>query len=150
CAIDLEFLYRFLANGGANTTAAIVGLTTVHGDVVAAPIASVKRQTAVRRLLHSEAVGVSLRLRIRNPGGEQGERKVIAAIDRQVRDGRVVDRIRLLRSLALDQRQLDRDLHDLAALADRELEIDPGDFSYRQLDPFLGLNHKPRFFHFDL
>ena len=149
-AIDLKFLDGLLADSGAHATAGVVRLAAVDGDAVAAAVASVEGESAVRRLLDAEAVGVGLGLGIGDTGREQCERQVIPPVDRQVANGRFVNGIGLLRALGVDQRSLGRDFHHLAALADRQLEVDIGDLAHGQLDALSDLRRKAGLLYFDI
>src|SRR5215472_4251468 len=53
-AVDLELLHRILADVQTYSARVIVGLAAIHHHAVASSVTPVKRETALRRLLHSE------------------------------------------------------------------------------------------------
>ena len=81
-AVDLEFLHRILAQGQAHAALIVIGFATVHGHAVSPAIASVKRRSALGRLLHTKILVVSQPGRVSRARHQQGESKVIAAADR--------------------------------------------------------------------
>src|SRR5208282_887690 len=105
-AIDLKFLYVVLAYGKANAAAIARGLATVDGDAVAAAIAAVERQPALRCLLDSEILVTRESSGIRYTRREQSKRKVIAPINRQVGNILLRDRVGLAASFRFHHRRL--------------------------------------------
>lgn len=103
--VDLEFLDGVLAYRQAHPTRIIVGFASIHGDAVATAIAAVKRQAALWCLFGAEICVVGDSVGIADPRRKQGERQIVAAINRQIGDVILSERIGLTAPLRLDRRR---------------------------------------------
>src|SRR6266849_7583306 len=110
-AVDLEFLHRFLAHGGAHAASVIVGFATINGHAVAATVAAIKAESALRSLPYTKILVRSQTCGIANAGGQQGVCQIVATVDRQVFNILLIDHVRLAGSFSFYHRHFGGDFH---------------------------------------
>ena len=115
-AVDLEFLHGILAHVQADAASIVIYFAAVHGNAVAAAIASVERKSALRRLLNAVILVRGEPSRIRDCRRQQRKGQVVAAVDGQVADRLLCYHVGLSASLSFDDWRLGRDFHLLRNL----------------------------------
>src|SRR5205085_2645291 len=105
-AINLKLLDVILADGETNATRITIRLTSVNRDAVAAAVTAIKREAALRRLFDAKILVVGQPRGIRHARHQHRKCKVVAAVDRQIRDIVLCESIRLASSLGLNDGRL--------------------------------------------
>src|SRR5262249_1248040 len=105
-AVDLELLDAFLAHRQPDSTGVVVGLPAVHGYAVAPAVASIERETTLRRLFDPEVLVARHARGITHSRSQQREGEIVAAVDRQILDKSVGNHVGLLAGLRVHQWRL--------------------------------------------